>query len=60
MTQTARLFRVRNNKTNNWWEGMASDDAHACRLAGWRYEDCYIRLKSTNGGWKKYKKEGDK
>lgn len=60
MTQTEQWFRVRNNKTNRWWEGKASDDAHACSLAGWQYEDCYIRVRTTKGGWKKYKTEGGK
>ena len=56
------LFRVMNNETHEWWEGMATDDFHACRLAGWEYEICYIRMKSMNGsgGWKKYKKDAAK
>ena len=52
------IFRIRNNKTNEWWEGAARDDHHACEMAGWRYEDCYIRVKTKNGsgGWAKFKK----
>jgi hypothetical protein len=62
MKMAVQLFRVRNNKTNNWWEGLALDDVQACYFAGWERQDCYIRVKSTNGcgGWKKYKKEGGK
>ena len=52
------IFRIRNNKTNEWWEVPARDDDHACELAGWRREDCYIRVKTKNGSgsWAKFKK----
>jgi len=52
-------FRIRNNKTNEWWDGMATDDYQACAAAGWQYEDCYIRVKTKNGcgGWGKFRKE---
>ena len=49
-------FRIRNNKTNEWWDGMAVDDVDACMIAGWNYEDCYIRVKTQSGGWGKFKK----
>ncbi|MFA5323755.1 MAG: hypothetical protein WC373_13875 [Smithella sp.] len=49
------LYRIRNKKTNVWWEGEAVSAAAALELAGWKQEDCEIKVRSHtySGGWKK-------
>lgn len=48
-------YRIRNKKTNDWWEYTAVSAISACDKAGWNPEDCEIKIKSDNGGggWKK-------
>lgn len=53
------LYRIRNIKTNNWWEGRAASARDACALAGWDFADCEIKTKTNNGsgGWAKCREE---
>ena len=50
-----QLYRIRNIKTNEWWENKASNSQDACAKAGWEFADCEIKYKSDYGygGWKK-------
>lgn len=49
------IFRIRNNRTHKWWEGLAFDAHDACDCAGWLIDGCYVRVFSDvgAGGWKK-------
>jgi hypothetical protein len=53
--EEVQLYRIRNIKTNKWWEGKSDSARDACAMAGWNFGDCEIKCKSDNGygGWKK-------
>ncbi len=59
--ETNNIYRIRNIKTNKWWEGQAASARDACALAGWNFTDCEIKYKtkSVNGysGWTKWREE---
>jgi|GEM_PF-5378387 len=46
-----RIFRIRNNKTHEWWEGSATHPGRAIVLTGFPAEECWIRERSPAYGW---------
>ena len=48
-----QYYRIRNNKTQDWWDGYAEDPENACIRAGWPPDICQIRRKTDKGGYSK-------
>lgn len=46
-------YRIQNVVTRKWWEGEATSLDAACNAAGWKKEDCWVRVKTKKGGWSK-------
>jgi ParB/RepB/Spo0J family partition protein len=49
--EKAEDYRIQNLVTRQWWEGMAASVDDACDTAGWKKEDCWVRVKTEAGGW---------
>ncbi len=44
-------YRVQNLISREWWDGEAPSVEAACHAAGWKKEDCWVRVKTKKGGW---------
>ncbi len=49
----ANVYRIQNTSTKEWSEGEAASPEEACSKAGWKTEDCWIRVQTEQGGWGK-------
>lgn len=49
--EKAEDYRIQNLVTRQWWEGMAASVDDACDTAGWKKEDCWVRVRTEAGGW---------
>ena len=62
-----KVYRVQlRGKNPQWWEGAAASAEDACQKAGWKIEDCWVRVRTdsyrdpnsksgsgwSGGGWK--------
>ena len=46
-------YRIQNLVTRKWWDGEAASLDAACNAAGWKKEDCWVRVETKRGGWSK-------
>lgn len=44
-------YRIQNLVNREWWDGEATSLEAACNAAGWKKEDCWVRVKTKKGGW---------
>ncbi|GAI03990.1 unnamed protein product, partial [marine sediment metagenome] len=50
-TGKMETYRIQNVVTRKWWDGEATSVDAACNAAGWKKEDCWVRVKTKRGGW---------
>jgi ParB/RepB/Spo0J family partition protein len=53
ISEPGETYRIHNKTKNDWWEGNAISPSEALGKAGWKQEDCEIKVKTKKGGWSK-------
>jgi hypothetical protein len=48
-----KQYRIMNNITRDWWEGMADDANQALSKAGWIIKECLVKVRNVHGAWEK-------